>query len=175
MKRITIVTLTALMLGATQADYMIKIPLEQAQGGSLPNSSINIGSGSHQEIPEMELPTVSTHMILNFLNGEVISGTHPYINSISNSIGDGIVIYTINASTNINLAFSEVNDRMGGRMYAIIFNSMPCIKVSTKSYNCSFTLSDSVLGIGIDGAGTSVNDVLGDGYDPLYIELDISN
>lgn len=175
MNKIIIAALTMLTLGATQAEYTLKIPLEQAQGGSLPNNSINIGSGLHQEIPEMDLPTVSTHMILNFLNGEVISGTHPYINSISNSIGDGIVIYTINASTNINLAFSEVNDRMGGRMYAIIFNSMPCIKVSTKSYNCSFTLSDS--GSGIDGAGTSVNDVVAwveYGYN-LYIELDISN
>lgn len=42
MKKITIATLTALMLGATQAEYGIIIPMEQSKGGALPNGSINI-------------------------------------------------------------------------------------------------------------------------------------
>ncbi|WP_286956108.1 MULTISPECIES: leucine-rich repeat domain-containing protein [unclassified Pseudomonas] len=42
MKQITIATLAALMLGTAQADYTLKFPLEQAQGGSLPNGSITI-------------------------------------------------------------------------------------------------------------------------------------
>ena len=44
MKKITIATLAALMLGTVQADYTIKQPLEQNQGGSLPNGSIRITS-----------------------------------------------------------------------------------------------------------------------------------
>ena len=40
MNRISLALLTALTLTTTQADYMIKIPLEQAQGGSLPSGSI---------------------------------------------------------------------------------------------------------------------------------------
>lgn len=42
MKKITIAALTTLMLGVTQADYTLKIPLEQAQGGALPKGSITI-------------------------------------------------------------------------------------------------------------------------------------
>lgn len=44
MKKIIIAALTMLTLGATQAEYTLKVPLEQAQGGSLPNGSINIKS-----------------------------------------------------------------------------------------------------------------------------------
>ncbi|WP_157969684.1 hypothetical protein [Pseudomonas huaxiensis] len=40
MNKISLALLTALTLTTTQADYMIKIPLEQAQGGSLPSGSI---------------------------------------------------------------------------------------------------------------------------------------
>lgn len=40
MKKIIIAALTMLTLGATQAEYTLKIPLEQNQGGNLPNGSI---------------------------------------------------------------------------------------------------------------------------------------
>ncbi len=43
MRKITLIALCTLMLGVTQAEYQVKIPLEQAQGGSLPNASIVIG------------------------------------------------------------------------------------------------------------------------------------
>lgn len=46
MKKIIIAALTMLTLGATQAEYTLKIPLEQAQGGSLPNSSIKFNKAS---------------------------------------------------------------------------------------------------------------------------------
>lgn len=42
MKIITATTLTALMLGTSQAEYTVKIPLEQDQGGNLPSQSIQI-------------------------------------------------------------------------------------------------------------------------------------
>jgi hypothetical protein len=44
MRKITIATLATLMLGTAQADYTLKFPLEQAQGGTLPNGSIRITS-----------------------------------------------------------------------------------------------------------------------------------
>lgn len=40
MKKIIIAALIMLTLGATQAEYTLQIPLEQAQGGFLPNGSI---------------------------------------------------------------------------------------------------------------------------------------
>lgn len=43
MRKITIAALTTLMLGTAQAEYIIKTPLEQSQGGSLPNGSIQLG------------------------------------------------------------------------------------------------------------------------------------
>lgn len=49
MKKITIAILTMLTLGAVQADYTLKVPLEQNQGGSLPNGSI-IYSGKNNEV-----------------------------------------------------------------------------------------------------------------------------
>lgn len=42
MKKLTIATLTALMLGTAQANYTVKVPLEAGQGGNLPNGSILI-------------------------------------------------------------------------------------------------------------------------------------
>lgn len=53
MKKITIATLTALMLGATQAAYIVKVPLEQAQGGSLPSGSIQFGASSEVLPPDI--------------------------------------------------------------------------------------------------------------------------
>ncbi|WP_124098423.1 hypothetical protein [Pseudomonas aeruginosa] len=52
MKIITATTLTALMLGTTQADYTMKIPLEQSQGGSLPDSSIILKPSNDEPLPE---------------------------------------------------------------------------------------------------------------------------
>jgi|SRR3989344_2788824 len=52
MNKITIAALTMLTLGATQAEYTLKIPLEQNQGGNLPNGSIIIKK--HIEITKWE-------------------------------------------------------------------------------------------------------------------------
>ncbi|HFO1390972.1 hypothetical protein N5C93_13820 [Pseudomonas nitroreducens] len=54
MKEIIIATLTALTLGTTQAEYTIKQPLEQAQGGSLPNGSINVKTQRQEQPPAKE-------------------------------------------------------------------------------------------------------------------------
>ncbi len=45
MKKAAIIV-TTLLLGITQADYSIKYPLEQSNGGSLPNDSISFTTGS---------------------------------------------------------------------------------------------------------------------------------
>lgn len=42
MKKIIIAAIAVLAAGATQAEYTIKVPLEQAQGGTLPDGSIKI-------------------------------------------------------------------------------------------------------------------------------------
>lgn len=46
MKKIIIAALTMLTLGATQAEYTLQIPLEQTQGGSLPNGSIKFSTSN---------------------------------------------------------------------------------------------------------------------------------
>lgn len=50
MKKIIILALTALTLATTQAEYSVKLKLEQDQGGHLPNGSIQLGS-SNTESP----------------------------------------------------------------------------------------------------------------------------
>ena len=47
MKRIIIATLATLMFGTAQADYTLKFPLEQAQGGFFPNGSIKLKAQSN--------------------------------------------------------------------------------------------------------------------------------
>lgn len=49
MNKIIIVALTMLTLGATQAEYTLKIPLEQNQGGSLPTNSIKFNTTESEE------------------------------------------------------------------------------------------------------------------------------
>lgn len=73
MKKIIIAALTMLTLGATQAEYTLKIPLEQAQGGSLPNSSIKFNKAS-------DSPASSTPKECLFQPNGV--GLPPYIVSI---------------------------------------------------------------------------------------------
>lgn len=51
MKKLTIAIATALTLGTVQAEYVIKQPLEQAQGGSLPHGSIQF-STPNETIPD---------------------------------------------------------------------------------------------------------------------------
>ncbi|WP_137088462.1 hypothetical protein [Ectopseudomonas oleovorans] len=57
MKKIIIAALTVLTLGATQAEYTIKIPLEQNQGGSLPSGTISIKNITPQAPIENWMPT----------------------------------------------------------------------------------------------------------------------
>jgi hypothetical protein len=63
MKKTIIAALTMLTLWTTQADYILKYPLEQAQGGSLPNGSINI------KTPTPSYPNTHACFIDNFKNG----------------------------------------------------------------------------------------------------------
>lgn len=57
MKQIIIAALTMLTLGATQAEYTVKIPLEQNQGGSLPSGTISIKNITPQAPIESWMPT----------------------------------------------------------------------------------------------------------------------
>lgn len=72
MKKVIIAALTMLTLGATQAEYTLKIPLEQAQGGSLPNGSINI---KNQIIPEQFECIDTVNRIYGFCSNGVFTGT----------------------------------------------------------------------------------------------------
>jgi len=54
MKKIIIPFMFALTSSMANAEYLIKIPLEQAQGGHLPNGSIILGAGVTQPAPEVE-------------------------------------------------------------------------------------------------------------------------
>ncbi|WP_446727488.1 hypothetical protein [Pseudomonas aeruginosa] len=51
MNKIALITITTLMLGAAQAEYIIKQPLEQAQGGSLPSRSIIFNNDKNKVEP----------------------------------------------------------------------------------------------------------------------------
>lgn len=57
MNKISLALLTALTLTTTQADYMIKIPLEQNQGGSLPSGTVTIKNITPQAPIENWMPT----------------------------------------------------------------------------------------------------------------------
>lgn len=64
MKKIAIATLITLTLGSTQAEYVIKYPLEQSQGGSLPSGSIQFGA-PRSAIPAIP-PRTKTPTICSF-------------------------------------------------------------------------------------------------------------
>lgn len=81
MKKITIAILTILTIGAVQAEYVVKFPLEQSQGGSLPNGSIQTVSpwieieplwGGWVLKPETTLWEPQTIFIQDRANEEVI-------------------------------------------------------------------------------------------------------
>lgn len=52
MKRIALTTLTLLAVATASAEYTVNIPLEQNQGGSLPNGSIILKSSNDEPLPE---------------------------------------------------------------------------------------------------------------------------
>ena len=80
-----------LMINLTFAEYMAKVPLEQSNGGSLPNGSITIKSSS-LEIPSEDTPEAGEIVCVNnrytYWHEPLVGQPQVYL--------DGIWIYYLN-------------------------------------------------------------------------------
>ncbi|HCE5868815.1 TPA: hypothetical protein NHK58_001417 [Pseudomonas aeruginosa] len=88
---LTFLTL-ALISGLANAGYIVKVPLETSNGGTLPNNSISIGSGSGSENNEED--------------GEIVSIAR-YIDTINYGTNEGYVFYD-NPSRGMNDSYIYV-------------------------------------------------------------------
>lgn len=111
MKKSILTSLTALAISTAQAGFIIKIPLEQAQGGHLPNGSIKLSKPS--TTPPQE-PSNGKECHLNQEQGFVVYRVEANINEVWTPVN--IFIWD---SERINAEFTEERTyQMNGYLYS---------------------------------------------------------
>lgn len=181
MKKITIAILTALTFSTVQANYLLKIPLEQSQGGGLSNNSIILKTNEIEDDDVSYVPfsgsfgySSSFDSILlgqkSNLPDLIISGSNPVTTE-----NPEVVEYTLYTSKKILIDNFNVSDTATGAEFEEInLVSQSCLE-NEVNYICKIKISvgheSAVCGLGIYACSVEIGSEPKITFNGRYLEF----